>query len=367
MARDGVTLRRLRRALIGVSMLAALLLLAVVAVVFYWTHYLLQPDADPFTRGPYLVRLSETGAKLRWSIGGGSRVILRAVAPDGTVVEAGDGTFSGLRPDTRYSWSAEVTGRTRAAGAFTTAPDRFSGPIDFAVIGDYGSGSDHEYAVGRELAAAQPRFVLTAGDNSYLASVPPLLDRNIFQPLRDVLRNAPLWATMGEHDLVWRNGQAVTDALELPGAGGRYTVRYGPVQAVLLGLEADASSVAFARTALAEPGPSVRFVVVHRPIEPGNPILPVLRNARVAAIFAGHLHRYERRTVGGVLELTVGTSGQGPGGDQFTLPTAGADQSLTDFGFLRVRVAPDGVTYVFVDERGRVLDRATGPLRGSSR
>jgi hypothetical protein len=60
MDQDGGTMRRLRRTLIAVSMLAALLLIVVIAVAFYWKTYLLEPSADPFSRGPYLVRLSET-------------------------------------------------------------------------------------------------------------------------------------------------------------------------------------------------------------------------------------------------------------------------------------------------------------------
>jgi len=364
MDHDGGTTRRLRRALIGVSMLAAVLLIALIAAVLYARAYLMEPSGDPFTRGPYMVGLSQTDARFKWRTNDDQSVRLRAVAPDGAAVEARGGAFTGLTPGTRYSWSAEVTGRTRASGTFTTAPQQLDRPIDFAVIGDYGSGNDHEYAVGRELAAGEPSFVLTSGDNSYLIAAPQLLDRNIFQPLREALGGAPLWATMGEHDLVWRDGQAVIDAFDLPGDKGRYTVRYGPIQIVLLGLEADESGLAYAREKLAEPGPEVRFVVVHRPLKKGNPILPVLREAGVAAIFAGHLHRYERLLLDGLLQFTVGTAGQGAGDEDFTLPTPGADPSLLDYGHLRVQVTAEGVAYVFVDERGRVLDRSRSRLSG---
>jgi hypothetical protein len=138
-------------------------------------------------------------------------------------------------------------------------------------------------------------------------------------------------------------------------------MRYGPVQLVLLGLEAGTSEIDFARKALAEPGALVRFIVVHRPIQPGNPILPLLRRTRVAAILAGHLHRYERRTVGGIPEFTVGTSGEGPGAAEFTKATPGAAVSLLDYGSLLVDVETSGIGYTFVDERGRVLDRFTEP------
>jgi hypothetical protein len=269
-----------------------------------------------------------------------------------------------LRPGQAYAWTAAVDGRAQASGTFTTAPRTLAQPIDFGVIGDYGSGNDHEWAVGRVLAAGRPAFVLTAGDNSYFLALPQLLDRNIFEPLAGVIANAPLWATLGEHDLIWRHGEAVTHALQLPGKEGRYAVRYGPVQIVMLGLTAaDDGARAFARRELARPGPKVRFLVVHRPILRGNPLLPFLRT-RVAAVFAGHLHRYERKLIEGVLQFTVGTGGEGAGNERFTKATPDAVTSLLDYGLLRVRVDSRGVSYRFVDERGRILDRFSGTLTG---
>jgi hypothetical protein len=354
------SVRRLRRVLIGVSMLCAVLVLVVAAVLIYWRLYLLGPSSGAFARGPYLVALSEDSASLAWSVRGGGAVELRAMAGDGSQAEARGGSFTGLEPGTVYAWTAAV----QASGSFVTAPATLDTPVTFGVIGDYGSGNDHEWAVARVLASGRPDFVLTAGDNSYLAALPQLLDRNIFKPLAEVMANAPLWATMGEHDLAWRGGEAVSSALRLPGSEGRYAIWYGPVQVVLLGLKADAGAIAFARQELARPGPSVRFVVVHQPLKPGNAILPLLRQRGVAAVFAGHLHRYERQLVDGVLEFTVGTSGEGPGAAEFTRATAGAAVSRLDFGLLRVTVTTGGVEYRFVDQRGRVLDQATGTLAG---
>jgi hypothetical protein len=364
MERQARLVRRLRRWLIVLSMVCAVLVLAVVAVLVYWHLYLLGPSAGAFTRGPFLYSLTERSAALSWGVRGAAAVELRALGSDGSQVEARAGVFSGLRPGSSYAWTAAVDGRTQASGSFTTAPRTLAAPIGFAAIGDYGAGNDHEWAVARVLAAGRPDFVLTAGDNSYLLGVPALLDRNIFEPLATVLANAPLWATLGEHDLFWRGGAAVTSALHLPGTRGRYTVDYGPLQVVLLGLRADAGALAFARRELALPGPRVRFVVVHQPIRTGNPILPLLRARHVAAVIAGHLHRYERQLVDGVLEFTVGTGGEGPGGARFTRPTPGAAVSLLDYGLLRVTVTRAGVTYRFVDQRGRQLDEAVGRLTG---
>jgi len=350
------TVRRLRVALVGVSMLCALLVLVTVAAIAYWRLYLEQPTPGPFERRPYMVRLGPTSAELKWRID--QPIELRAVGPDGGSFTARGGRFDGLSPGVRYGWTAAVDGLTWASGSFRTAPADPGADVTFGVIGDFGSGTNHEWAVGRLLISMHPDFLVGAGDNSYLVAAGPLLDRNIFRPLANVLSNAPLWTTMGEHDLFWRGGKDVADALDLPGERGRYAMRYGPVQLVVLGLEADSDAVAFARGVLERTTAPVRFVVVHRPVQPGNPILAVLRRYDVSAILAGHLHRYERRVVGGVLEFTVGTGGEGPGNLEFTKASPDALKSLLDYGALRVDVAGgEARSYAFIDERGRVLDR----------
>jgi Calcineurin-like phosphoesterase len=308
---EAKTIRRLRMALVGVSMLCALLVLAVAGVVYYWKTYLLEPRSDPFRRGPFITRLSETGATLRWQVDGDRPVELRAIGQDGSTATAHGGTFTGLHPGTRYAWMASIDGATRASGSFRTAPSSPRAQVTFGVIGDYASGNDHEYAVGRMLAAQRPDFLLTVGDNSYLFGASWMLDRNIFEPLRPVMREAPLLATLGDHDLFWRGGDDVEKALDLPGTDGRYTVSYGPVFVVLLGFDPPASAIRWAAHQLARSTAPFEFLVVHHPLQPGDSLVAVARRAGVAAVFAGHLLRYERRR------------------------------------------------YTFIDQRGRVLDRVS--------
>jgi len=348
--------RRLRRGLVAVSMVCAALVIVVASVVFYWWMYLLGPEGDAFTRGPYLVRVDASSAELRWRARDDAPVVLRASGPDGTEVPARDGRFRGLSPGLEYGWVASVDGRARASGSFITAPLDLSRPVRFAVLADYGSGDEHEWAVARTIASMRPRLVVTAGDNSYFSAADILLDRNLFRPLGEVLRHAPLVLGLGDHDAFPPGPGAIARAFGIP-EHGRHAVRYGPIQVVVLGDRADAAALEFARRALAEPGPLVRFISVHRPLQRGNPLLPVLRAANVAAVFSGHLHRYERRIVDGVQTFTVGTGGQGPGEAEFTARSPGADVSLLDYGALRVDVSGNDVRALFVDERGRVLDR----------
>ena len=352
--------RRLRRALIGVSMFAAVALLAVAGVVIYWWMYLLGPEGSPFTRGPYLLRVDRDSAELRWRTDGDRDVRLTALDDAGREVAAQGDVLRGLRPGTRYAWTASVDGEGGAAGAFTTPSDDPDAPVRIAAIADYGIGGDEQYAVARTIAAGRPDLVLTAGDNSYLSAPDIALDRNVFRPMAELMRNAPVHVGLGDHEALPPGDGAIRDAFDIP-PGGRYVVEHGPVQAVMLGDRAGAEGVAFARRALDRPGFPHRFLVQHRPPQPGEPLVRLAREAGVDAIISGHLHRYERRVVDGVRCFTVGTGGGRIGADEFTQPTAGAEVSLTRFGHLRIDARGGDVRYTFVDLTGRVADRAGPP------
>jgi hypothetical protein len=344
-----------RRVVGALVITTALLLITVVALVWYGSTYLLLPPSGAFARDPFLTRVTTTEADFAWKLkSGDAPVTLSVRAPDGTVTATGRAT--GLQPGTRYVWTANVGGGSAAAGAFSTAPLSTATPITLVSFGDYGSGTAHEYAVARLAAAEQPALFLSAGDNAYLLAAPPFLDRAIFRPLHELLAEAPAVAALGEHDLAYRDGAAVISALHLP--GHQYSVQYGPVQVVVLGLEADASALDYARKALGRcSGPCpVRFVLTHRPISANNPIMPLLRQRQVAAILTSHLHRYERHVRGGVLQFTIGTGGEGPGDTAHTLATPDALVSLIAYGYLRIGIAGDRISYQFIDQSGRVRD-----------
>jgi hypothetical protein len=129
----------------------------------------------------------------------------------------------------------------------------------------------------------------------------------------------------------------------------------------VLGLQADAADVPFVRAALAVPGARHTYIVVHRPPAPGNPVLAVARG-HVTAVFAGHLHRYERRVVDGVPLLTVGTGGAPRNSNESLTPrSADALASLEIYGVLRVDDSPRQVVMAFIDTAGRVRDRVVLP------
>ena len=353
--------RRLRRALIATAVLAALMVVAVGVVVVYWFRYVLPTTPDPFTRGPYLVRVGTTTATLRWRVAGDRPVEIVATTPDGRTLTSTDGRLRGLVPGARQGWVAVVDGRARASGTITTAPTDPRAPIRFTVFGDYGAGGEDEWAVGRVAAAQGPAFTVVPGDNSYLLAAPVLFDHNIFAPMRALLAQGPFIATLGEHDIAYLGGHDVARALGLPNGGDRYVLDYGPLRFVVLGLEADSADLPVLRAALAHTSARHVYIVVHRPPEHGNPVLAVARG-RVTAVLAGHNHRYERRVIDGVLTLTVGTGGAPRSGDEALTPrSSGALSSLAEFGLVRVDDGPDHTVMVFLDSGGRVRDRVVVP------
>lgn len=353
--------RRLRRWLVGVAALAALLAVAAGFVVFYWSRYVLPTEPDPFTRGPFVAGIGPTSARIAWRIPGGHTVRIVATTPTGRTVGSDDGRLEGLDPGARHGWVATVDGRARAWGSVTTPPGP-SGAVRFLAFGDYGAGGEDEYAVGRVGAAQSPAFSVIPGDNSYLFAAAPLLDQNIFRPMRALLAQGPFVATLGEHDVFVRNGRDLAEALHLPGGGDRWVFDHGPLRFVMLGVEANEGDVPFVRRALAGRRDARRvYLVVHRPPQPGNAVLREARG-RFAAVFAGHNHRYERRMVDGVLTLTVGTGGAPANGDErFTPRSPDAIRSFIRFGLMRIDDRPGGATMAFIDDGGRVLDRVAIP------
>jgi hypothetical protein len=354
-----------RRMVGALVVTTALLLITVVALVWYGSAYLLPAPSSVFVRGPFLTRVTTTSADFAWKLkSGGAPVGISVRAGDGTVTVARGGVAAGLRPATGYVWTASLHGSPVAAGSFATAPTTTSTPITLVSFGDYGSGTSHEYAVGREAAAEHPALFLSAGDNAYLLAAPPLLDRAIFRPLHDLLAEAPAVVALGEHDLAYGDGSAVISALHLP--AHKYSVQYGPVQVVVLGLQSSSSAVAYASKTLGRcQGPCpVRFVLVHRPIAASDPIMPLLRQRHVAAILAGHLHRYERHVRSGVLEFTVGTGGEGPGAKIATQASPDALVSFIAYGYLRIGIQGTRINYQFIDEHGNVRDRVAQTIPG---
>jgi len=358
--------RVLRRWVIALAATAGVMLILALAVVLYWLRFVLPTEPDPFTRGPWVAAVSPTSARIAWQVEDDQPVDVRVTTPAGRTITSTDGVLRGLAPGTRYGWVATTGQGARAFGSVTTPPLAAGAPVRFIILGDYGVGGEDQYAVARVSAAQGPAFTVSTGDNVYLAAAPVLFDQTIFRPMRPLLAQGPMLGVVGDHDTLWEGGRPLAEVLGWPGDGDRSVQRYGRMAFITLGIEGDASDLPFLRSALARTrDAAARWVLIHRPVDAGNPVLPVIRQAGAAAVLSGHNHRYERRVVDGVLCLTVGTGGAPRSeGDEFTPESADATVSIAEFGSLRADYAAGSVDYAFIDAAGEVLDRFRTPADG---
>ncbi|HEX8001627.1 MAG TPA: metallophosphoesterase [Mycobacteriales bacterium] len=187
------------------------------------------------------------------------------------------------------------------------------------VFGDWGIRGGRAADVVRLVNGWRPLdAVLTTGDNAYGRGQrdEAAFAASLVAPLRR--RGVPFYASLGNHDVVTRDGRYVVDALRIPAHW--YVRTVGPVEVVVLDSNrpSDGRQLAFLKGVLARPRAAFRVVVFHHPAsscslhganrEVDRAWLPLFRG-RVDAVLAGHNHTYERFDVGGVPYVTTGGGG----------------------------------------------------------
>ena len=256
-----------------------------------------------------------------------------------------------------------------AEGTFRAAPVS-PATFTFAVVGDFGSGTNNETAVASLIESWRPDFVLTVGDNAYPQGLPGLLDRDIFGPYAAVMRRSAWFPALGNHDVKTNGGKPELEAFHSLGNERWYRFNWGNTAVVVLDSNVSVApgspQLRFARSSLALPS-CFRFAAWHHPPwePPGNRvapgfrrnIVPLVEKNGVQVVFDGHLHAYARsRRHHGVVYVAVGTGGAELDDDagELTIPSARVVQGR--YGALRVDVAGRRARFRFQTVDGRVRD-----------
>ena len=173
--------------------------------------------AAQVTRGPYLQTLTEDSVIVRWRTdlatdsvvryGTDSANLASTASVSGSTTEHSV-TLTGLGDQTQYFYSVGDSSDTFAGDAsyhFMTAPVPGTATATrFWVLGDSGTANSNARAVRdayKAWAASNPSdFMLMLGDNAYNDGTQAEYQAAVFETYPELLRQLPLWSTLGNHD-----------------------------------------------------------------------------------------------------------------------------------------------------------------------
>ena len=298
------------------------------------------------TRGPYLQIGTPNSTIVRWrtNIATDSRVSfgttqgsLASVVDDATQTTEHEVLVTSLSPSTRYFYSVGSTTQVLAGNDanhfFVTSPVAgTAAPTRIWVLGDSGTANANAQAVSNAYlnftGATHTNLWLMLGDNAYENGTDSEYQAAVFDMYPAILRKSVLWPTLGNHD----TAHSANPPASLPyfamftlptnaQAGGiasgtekYYSFDYGNIHFICLdSMTSDRSSTGpmanWLRADLASTTRQWTIAFWHHPayskgshdsdtesnlVQMRQTFLPILEEAGVDLVLAGHSHSYER-------------------------------------------------------------------------
>ena len=248
--------------------------------------------------------------------------------------------------------------------------------LRFAVIGDWGDGSDDQAALGKQMLSAYQKssydFVLASGDNIYPNGAARHFVKKFEEPFRGLLRNDVKFHTVfGNHDV--QEGRQDQRGYPLFNMEGRhyYTLRRGNGLVDIFMLDTtdyDSVQAGWFENDLRTSTARWKIVVMHHPLYSSGKkhgssvklrrkIEPLLSQYKVNVVFAGHDHIYERvKPQHGVQHFVTGAGGKlrhGNVNKESTLTAAAYDK---DNHFMLIELDDRKINFKAISETGDLID-----------
>lgn len=253
------------------------------------------------------------------------------------------------------------------------------GTVRFIAFGDMGTGDANQLAIARRMTSYLDErpydTVLMLGDNIYTKGNPAELPQKFEQPYAELLRRGVrFYATLGNHDV--RSGRTAQINYKPFNMNGRayYSFTKGDDLIEFFALDStamDAAQLQWLETALASSKARWKIAYFHHPIYSSGKyhgsdtklrkqLEPIFVRHKVAVVFSGHDHIYERtRVQQGVQYFVSGAGGQLRRGNinrRSPFFAAGNDDVHS---FMYVEATGDSLKFWAVDADGNILDHGT--------
>lgn len=346
------------------------------------------PEDDArFIRTPFLQQVKPDGALVVWRARGEARHRLEVTRPDGAPVATIDAVedpgapmkgnrqhvarLDGLEPGTLYCYRvlAEDGALTGRIGLRTAPAPDDEAPVQFAVIGDSGDGSEGQLAVIEQLGAVPFDLLLHTGDVAYESGKASELTRQFFDLYGPLIRSVPVYPTSGNHEYKTRNAAPYLSAFVLPDNGKDerwYSFDWGPIHFVALDTERMShAQAAWLDRDLAATDRPWKIVIAHRPPYSSGKhgsskafrlwFEALLEKHGVQLVLNGHDHHYERvEPQDGITYVVTGGAGRELRSVDRSSFTAYAEPV---HHFVHATVAGDTLTLRAIDATGVEFDR----------
>ena len=242
-------------------------------------------------------------------------------------------------------------------------------PADVIVLGDFGSGSDAQYAVAESIrktvAEVDVELLLTTGDNFYNDDIDRIWNEPYGWLEGEDIRIAATW---GNHDVETdTRRELVRGSLHPPGE--YYTVDLGAGKLIVLDSNSvsDTDQTRWFRDQLEAAGPPAIVIFHHPPYSCGvygtedvvNDFwLPIIEEFEVPLVINGHEHHYERLNVEGTTYVVTGGGGQSlrsPRGCPEDTPEPLAS-NYREHHFVLMRVGDSRISARVITAEGSTID-----------
>lgn len=315
--------------------------------------YLLDVTTESATIALITAAPARVGATVRDA--GGSVV---ATIPAGEARRRHTFAVAGLRAGSEFRYELASDGGEAWKGRIRTAPTDDRAPVRFAFLGDSGdqpwwvwlqhtpalhwparwgwfADSEAVTRVGAAVAAFQPDFMLHLGDVIYPRGLHAHYRSGFFRPFAAVLREAPIYALLGNHDVMDSGGLQLLANLRAPsqacrGDGRNFSFARGPVRIIGLDCNTDYTGDRYERGHPAREFLAAELqrcdepwivVASHFPMRSASrqrdraelllALLPELTDYQVSLYLSGHDHCYQRFGEPGKAEPPLVVSGGG--------------------------------------------------------